>query len=181
MLRVVLAGGPGAGKTTVLAELASRGYFTAPDSARSIIAERRRTGQSPRPPPLEFANEIFRRDVVAYDSQVLQASCTFYERGVVDALGMLSQAGSMPVSRLQACLRTYAYHRQVFIFPPWREIYANDTERDQTFAEAQGLYPRIESWYRACGYEPVEVPFGPVKERAEHVLRTLRRATPEVA
>ncbi|MCW5658475.1 MAG: AAA family ATPase [Burkholderiaceae bacterium] len=39
MLRVGITGGPGVGKTTLLAELAARGYATVAESARAIISE----------------------------------------------------------------------------------------------------------------------------------------------
>jgi predicted ATPase len=56
MPRIVFAGGPGVGKTTVLLALQARGYPIVGDSARTIIQERRRLGLSPRPPALEFAH-----------------------------------------------------------------------------------------------------------------------------
>jgi len=157
----------------VLADLRSRGYAVAPDSARAIIAERRRGGQSPRPPPLEFAAEILRRDVEAYDSHAQHAGTVFYDRSVVDALGMLNQVAPLSGEELEAYLAKYVYHRKALVFPPWRDIYVNDAERDQSFAEAEAVHPKIMSWYRACGYELVEVPRGPVEQRSEFVLRML--------
>jgi predicted ATPase len=62
MHRIIITGGPGAGKTTLLGELARMGYRTVPESARAIIAERIAKGQTPRPEPLAFAQEILRRD-----------------------------------------------------------------------------------------------------------------------
>ena len=47
MPNVILTGGPGVGKTTVLAELAARGHATVAESARAVIAERRAAGLSP--------------------------------------------------------------------------------------------------------------------------------------
>jgi predicted ATPase len=41
---VVISGGPGAGKTTALLELAKLGYRFAPEVAREIIQEQVRTG-----------------------------------------------------------------------------------------------------------------------------------------
>jgi len=53
MRRVTLSGGPGAGKTSLLAELSRRGYSTVSDSARELIAERMARGwRSPRHPAM---------------------------------------------------------------------------------------------------------------------------------
>ena len=79
----------------------------------------------------------------------------------------------MPGEELRAILAQYPFHRLVFILPPWEAIYANDAERDQTYAEAIGVYERILRWYRFCGYDVHEVPRLPVTERARHVLRVL--------
>ena len=42
--------------------------------------------------------------------------------------------------------------------PPWREIYRNDEERKQDFAEAVASYDACVATYREFGYEPVDVP-----------------------
>ena len=58
MPHVIISGGPGAGKTTLIAELAAMCYSTVSESARAIISERLAQGKSPRPEPLSFAQEI---------------------------------------------------------------------------------------------------------------------------
>src|SRR5688572_16313828 len=69
MACVLITGGPGVGKTTLLADLGARGHATVVESARAIIAERRARGQSPRPDPIAFAQEILRRDTEKYHAQ----------------------------------------------------------------------------------------------------------------
>lgn len=66
--RVVFAGGPGGGKSTVLEILKQRGFDVAADSARSIIRERQAEGLSPRPSMAEFSQQILARDVLAYEA-----------------------------------------------------------------------------------------------------------------
>ena len=70
----------------------------------------------------------------------MSRSGLFFERGIVDALGMLHEVGALPDNELQALLSTYPYQRRVFLFPPWEAIYSNDAERDQTFVEATRVY-----------------------------------------
>lgn len=171
--RVVLAGGPGSGKSTLLHALHLRGHAVAADSARSIIQARRSRSLSPRPSPLEFAQAILRQDIRQYDEQASRSGLVFFERGIVDALGMLREVGALPDNELRAFLSAYPYHRQAFLFPPWEAIYANDAERDQTFAEATRVYRGASEWYRRCGYELVEVPKVDVAERCAYVLQVL--------
>jgi predicted ATPase len=174
--RVVFAGGPGSGRTTLLQALLLRGHSVVADSARTIIRARRSCSLSPRPAPVEFAQAILRRDIHQYGEQASPSGLVFFERGVVDALGMLHELGVLPDHELRALLSAYPYHRQVFMFPPWEAIYATDAERDQTFAEAGQVYRAAAEWYRRCGYEAVEVPKVGVAERCTYVLQSLGTA-----
>jgi len=173
MRRVVFTGGPGAGKTSVLNELRSRGYATTGDSARSIIADRLRSRQSPRPKPLEFARQVLHLDALSYACHAQTVDLVFYDRSIVDALCMLDQVAPIEERELKMLLMRYAYHRQAFVFPPWREIYANDLERDQSFPEAERVHERVTHWYRQCGYELIEVPRAPLEQRLGFVLHAL--------
>ena len=155
------------------AELAAIGYATVEESARAIIAERLARGASRRPDPPAFAREILRRDIEKYRGQRHTSDWVFFDRGVLDALGMLQDVAPLPARELEAMLSTFIFHPTVFILPPWEAIYVNDTERDQSFAEAVNVHTRIVQWYGACGYLLCEVPPLPVAQRAEHVLRTL--------
>src|SRR5262245_16302613 len=174
--RVVFAGSPGGGKTTLLHALQLRGYAVVGDSARAVIQGRRSRLLSPRPPQLEFAQSILRQDIQQYGEQASRSGLILFERGVVDALGMLHEAGALPDGELRAYLSAYPYHRQVFLFPPWEAIYTNDAERDQTLVEAARVCRGASEWYQRCGYEVVEVPKVSVAERCSYVLQVLGAA-----
>jgi predicted ATPase len=167
---IALTGGPGAGKTTLLAELASMGYATVEESARAIIAERLAAGLTPRPSPLEFANQILSRDIGKYVAQRQTSDWVFFDRGLIDALAMVHEASPMSGEEVNSILARYPFHGSAFILPPWEVIYATDAERDQTYAEAISVYEKLLRWYRRCGYEVHEVPRLPVTERAAHVI-----------
>jgi predicted ATPase len=173
MPHVVVTGGPGAGKTTLLAELGAMGYATVDESARAIIAERLARGESPRPDSVAFAREILQRDIEKYVSHSRTSTWTFFDRSLIEALGMLHEASPLPSIELDSMLATYPFHPTVFVLPPWETIYSTDAERDQTFADAVDVHAKVVHWYRSRGYELNEVPRLPVAQRAEHVLRTL--------
>ena len=178
MPHVIVTGGPGAGKTTLLTELAARGYAIVDESARAIIAERLARGESPRPGPPAFAREILRRDIEKYLNQPRTPKWTFFDRSLIEALGMLHEVSPLPSSELESLLATYPFHRTVFVLPPWEAIYSTDDERDQTFADAVDVHDRVVQWYSSCGYVLNEVPRLPVAQRVEHVLQTLAESGP---
>lgn len=119
MPHVIVTGGPGAGKTTLLAALAEMGYITVEESARAIIAERLARGASRRPDLVTFAQETLRRDIEKYLGQPRTPQWVFFDRGVVDALGMLHEVSPLPAVELQATLASYPFHASVFVLPPW--------------------------------------------------------------
>ena len=176
MHRVVITGGPGAGKTTLLGELARLGYGAVQESARAIIAERLKRGETPRPEPSAFAHEILRRDIEKFEGAAGCLGWVFFDRSVVESLGMVSQAASLHEEQLQAMLLKYTFNRNVFVLPPWAAIYTNDAERDQTFAESVRVHAAVVAWYGECGYIVHEVPHNSVEQRAKYVLGVLGKS-----
>jgi predicted ATPase len=173
MLRVIVTGGPGVGKTTMLQQLAELGYAVVEESAREIIRERRANGQSPRPEPKEFAAELLRRDRTKFEHSASAESPVFFDRCLVESIAMARAAALLSESEVAELLGTVTFYRQVFILPPWQEIYVNDAERDHTFEHCQRVHQGLTRWYVACGYQVHEVPYVSPQQRAEYVLRAL--------
>ena len=173
MLAIAFTGGPGFGKTTTIAALEARGYQCVPESARAIIQERMRMGLSKRPPAEEFAEQILRRDQARYRNMQQTPGPVFFDRGIVDALGMCHEAGLAGSLEIEQVLCDYPFHLEALIFPPWKEIYAQDAERDQTFDEAVAVDAAIRRWYRRCGIDLIDVPRVDVDGRCEFILGRL--------
>jgi predicted ATPase len=173
MPRVVITGGPGAGKTTLIAELARLGCRTVPESARAIIAERRAAGESPRPDPRAFALEIMRRDIEKCERAANSAEPVFFDRALPEGVAMAREARAVSAEQADRLLAQYTFHRTVFVLPPCEGIYSQDAERDQTFAEAVAVHDKIAYLYRSLGYEQCTVPAASVGQRVQFVLDAL--------
>lgn len=74
----------------------------------------------------------------------------------------------MPEHILLAAQR-FRYHRQVFVAPPWPEIYAHDTERRQSFAEAVRTHESMVATYTEFGYDLIPLPLSTVEDRVRFV------------
>lgn len=174
MARIVVTGGPGAGKTTLLLALQARGHTIVGDSPRTIIQDRLRRGLSPRPSDDQFVHETLRMDIEHYVQHAETPGYVFFERSVLDALCGLDHHAPLSEDELHTWLSTYQYCSKVFLLPPWKAIYVNDTERDHTFEHAEMVYRTLQEWYRRLDrYQIIEVPTVPVDERCTYVLDAL--------
>ena len=138
-LRFVLTGGPGAGKTTVLEALAERGYQYMPETARTIIKERLEAGLSLRPPLAQFGQDILQRDISYYRETAVTDKPVFFDRGVVDALGLLYEAEAISPTEVETYLREFLYNQVVFLLPPWESIYRTDAQRPELRRSGSGF------------------------------------------
>lgn len=170
---IAIAGAPGAGKTTLLAELERRGHDIVSDSAREIIAGRRASGLSPRPDPVEFAREIYRRDLAKYRKVAGADGLVFFERTAIESHAMLLDALRQAGQPMEAEAEAFEFVDPVFVLPPWQEIYRTDAERDHTFEHALRVHERVVLCYRSRGYRVNEVPRCSPAERAGYVLASL--------
>lgn len=106
--------------------------------------------------------------IVAWHNSI--APLSFFDRGIPDIIAYLNIAGLTVQERFLQALDHAPYHQQVFILPPWADIYINDTERWQTFEEAIAIYKTIKTTYLQLGYEIVELPKAPLAERLRFII-----------
>lgn len=168
--RVVFTGGPGSGKTSVIELLCNMGYQSAPEVGRKVIKAQVESQGSALPwlDKTAFRDEMVLEEINNYEN-FGNIEITFYDRSIIDSYGY-SKLERIPVSELllsKCCELDYC--SKVFIFPPWEEIYENDTERKKDFNEAVATYHEMVNAYTKFGYELIEVPKASVKERAQFI------------
>ena len=174
--RYILTGGPGAGKTATLDILSQRGFACVPEVARTLINDRISAGLSARPSQSEFGEEILARDLSQYDQFLSQSHAIFFDRGIVDALGMLHECGRVSLGDAKAQIHMRPFDTKVFFFPPWEGIYTTDSERDQTYSEAVQIAHKIRKWYGQLEFRLIDVPIGTPDERADFILAAITAA-----
>ena len=167
---VVITGGPGAGKTTVLDALAGLGHKFVGETARAIIKERLSRGLTPRPNPDEFARQIFDVDFKNYINHINTSQPVFFDRSFVDSASMIFEADKSDKIMVEDILKTHRFRKRVFIAPPWAAIYQNDSERDQSYDESVEIYEKLRSWYELNDYELIALPKAPVDIRVSFIL-----------
>lgn len=172
---VIVTGGPGSGKTTVLQELARRGYPYLPEVARQIIQEQRMSGGDALPwgDTSVYTELMLQRSIQSFLAHPQYAELTFADRGIPDTLGYARLIDLRNDESIRNACSKYRYASQVFIAPPWRAIYEIDSERKQDFPEAVRTHAQLVTVYQECGYELLELPCVSPAARADFILSQL--------
>lgn len=173
----ILTGGPGAGKTTLLEGLSDIGFTTVPEEGRRIIKEQLDSNGNGLPWTDKelFANLMFNASVKTYQNMQQMAfnDPVFFDRGILDTIGYL-KLEKIPVPKeMEITAREMMYNKNVFILPPWKEIYENDPERKQTLEVAERTFECMYETYREYGYHLIEVPKVTVEQRIKFILTTV--------
>jgi len=191
---IVITGGPGSGKTTLVERLRGRGYPTVGEAGRAIIRDQVAIGGIAHHTAdwavgaevllawemrsyHEAAAAAARHEAAAAAAEArrsagaAQRDClVFFDRGIPDLVGYHPMMGGRTPPHFVAAAERFRYRRRVFVAPPWPEIYVNDAERRQDFAEAIRSYDAVVDAYESCGYELVALPKSTVDERVDFVL-----------
>lgn len=167
----VVTGGPGAGKTTLIDALAKTGFARSAEAGRHIIQDQVAIGGRALPwvDPGLYAELMLSWDLRSYREAAGHQGPVLFDRGVPDIVGYLRLTGLPVPVHMDAAAQAFRYSRRVFIAPPWREIFAPDAERKQTFEEAERTYRAMIEVYTKYGYELTELPCAPVAKRVEFV------------
>lgn len=176
---IVLTGGPGSGKTTLIEALAKRGHAVQPEAGRAIIRDQRAIGGEGLPWKNRalFAELMLAADLRSYDEACGQGELVFFDRGLPDIVGYLALCGLPVPPYAGAAAERFRYRRTVFIAPPWPAIFGQDAERKQDFAEAERTYEAMARTYPRYGYDLVELPQESVETRVDFVLKRLGAAS----
>lgn len=169
----VFTGGGGTGKTALIEHLRAAGELTVDENIRAVIREQVEEGGSAVPwiDPKACCDLTTARDIADFDRLAGETGRMFFDRGLMDMHGT---NGVPPSPALVEAIRTRRYNRQVFVFPPWREIYATDAERRQDWSQMEAVFAQILQMLPQLGYDPVVVPKGSLEDRAAFVLSRSR-------
>lgn len=171
----VVTGGPGAGKTSLITELARRGFHTIPESGRAIIREEmQRCGSAlPWVDRMAYAEKMLDRDLRAYSAAQALSGPVIFDRGIPDIAGYLTLCGLPVPPHVTAAAKVSRYNQRVFLAPYWDAIFTQDAERKQTRAEAEATCTVMHKTYAALGYDITELPRTDIAKRADVIAAQL--------
>lgn len=175
---IIITGGPGAGKTSLIETLAKKGYATFEEVSRTLIEQQAllENGILPWHDLPGFA-QLCLQHMGEQKQQAYSHPVAFLDRAIPDICGYLAQA-ELPI---EACYReaSQGYHPQVFFCCPHQAIYVQDEVRPYPFEGAIAIHQALMAVYLQLGYQVVDVPWGTLEQRVEFIESALTPSTME--
>jgi predicted ATPase len=167
---IAITGGPGAGKTTLINRLHDLGFPVMPECGRALIKDRIAIGAPhPNPDPVLEGELALMWELRSFHEAQRFPGPVFFDHALPGLLAHYSQIGRPTPTHIAKAVATFRFHPVVLVAPPWPEIYCNDDERTQTWAQACAVYDAICEAYRRGGYSLLELPRACVDERVEFI------------
>ncbi len=174
--KIVLIGGPGTGKTSVLNELKKRNYFCMEEISRKITLKAQKEGveQLFLTEPLLFSKMLLEgREQQYLEAKKSKKNIIFFDRGIPDIHAYMNYFKTEYPNTFLEKSNQYKYDK-IFLFSPWKKIYTSDNERYENFNQSIEIDAFLQKAYKKIGYKIIKVPFGTVKERANFIINSLQ-------
>lgn len=176
--RIVITGGPGSGKTSLVRHLEALGHACLPEISREVILKAQAEGidQLFLEKPLLFSELLLKGRIEQFHEATSHTGeLMFYDRGIPDVTAYLHYLEKHYPPEFDQSCRIHRYDA-VFLLPPWEAIYEQDNERYETYEQAERLFQYLHKAYSNYGYEVDHVPTGSLEYRTQHIVNKLKTA-----
>ena len=175
-MKIVITGGPGTGKTSIIKSLKKKGFNIYPEVSREIINEYRKLGHKQLflSDPIKFSKILMEKRIVQYQNSIENNNkFYFFDRGIPDILAYLNFKKVKFNSSLLTEIKNYSYDL-VFFCEPWKQIFVNDPERYEKYSELLLINEELKKIYYDLDYKPIKLPENSVEERVNYILNSIK-------
>lgn len=174
---IAISGAACSGKTTLIVELARRGFGTNREAATDLI--NRVAGVGAPTSLVKDSQALFHFFILSHQQRQYDAlsplSVRYFDRSMVDTLVYARLRNVEPIDPFEAAARKYRY-AAVFILAPLP--FRGDTHRLEDGGDEQARQHRmLVDAYAKLGYSVVTIPRADVHDRVDLVINGLRMPT----
>ncbi len=176
--KIVLAGGPGTGKSTTLQALVKKGCCCLEEVSRQVTLEAQQQGitQLFLTDPLLFSQKLLEGRIAQYKkTDTFTEDFCFLDRGIPDVSAYMEYKNEAVPQNFREADQNFRYD-QIFFFPIWEDIYNSDNERYESLEEAKKIQYFLRNAYQNLGYNIIEVPKISVEARVDFILKKTKDA-----
>ena len=171
---VVIAGAPSAGKTTLIEQLANKGYNITLEPARLYLDQEFAKGRNIQDirKDQKKLQHTFLKLQLKMESQLNTGDFIFLDRGIPDQFTYCRIAGLDPNKFVKKCFHNR--YKVVFILAPLP--FDKDGYRDPEAKIVDYFDEWINRDYQTLGYKTIRVPLLPIHQRLMFVLDHLKQS-----
>ncbi|WP_191861021.1 AAA family ATPase [Hanstruepera ponticola] len=175
--KIVITGGPGTGKTSIINELKRLGHVCLDEISREVTLKARKEGieQLFLTQPLLFSELLLKgRETQFSQANTLGKDLVFLDRGIPDVIAYMDYIGDAYPEKFVNSCKNHVYD-MAFILEPWQEIFVSDSERYENFDQAVKIHHHLLNTYERFNYALMDVPFDTIENRAQFILNVVKK------
>jgi predicted ATPase len=173
--KIVITGGPGTGKSSIINKLIKRSYICLEEISRQVTLDAKADGidQLFLTHPLLFSERLLEgRKQQFLTANTLDSNLVFIDRGIPDIVAYMDYVGdNYPQYFIDACKNNTYDH--IFILKPWKAIYTSDQVRYENFEQAETIHTHLLNTYQTFKYQLNDVPFDTIEKRTDYIIKAL--------
>ena len=173
MKKILITGGPGTGKTSLVNELKNNGYLCSEEIVRDLTIKKRDEGvdQYFLTDPLGFSTKLFNLRLEEYN-KIYNSNLVIYDRGPIDVLAYLNfKSIEIPKDLINDSKKIN--YKFSFILNPWKDIYTQDNVRYESYEECVLIHEFLIKEYEKFKIKLIVVPNGTIDERVRFIKKFL--------
>jgi len=174
-MRVVITGGPGTGKTSIIEFIKEMNFNVFDESSREVTKKYKNSSSEQYflSNPIDFSNILMNKRKNQFEKgSNSKNDYFFYDRGIPDVLAYLNFKKIEYKKSMMEDILKFKYDA-IFIAEPWEDIYKNDSERYETYDELLKIDAQIKKIYKQLGYNIIILPKKSVEDRVTFILETI--------
>tara|TARA_X000000950_G_scaffold262480_1_gene333802 strand:+ start:3371 stop:3913 length:543 start_codon:yes stop_codon:yes gene_type:complete len=174
--KIVISGGPGAGKTTIINSLKNLGYFCYDEISRDLIKKSKKDSKQNLfiENPLRFSKILWEKREEQYKNSIIQKKYdkVFFDRSLIDIISYLEFIGQRNFN-FEKKIINFNYDL-VFLIKPIKKFYRKDFARYEDFNESLKIHSILKKNYKKH-FKTIKVPYKKLSKRLNFIIEFCKK------